>query len=266
MSNIKVLEYDKIITSAFPYYIVAISKGKMGLISLDNKILCDFIYDDVSEFNVNQGLFYKDYCIMRLGGKWGIINIFGDVLVNFQFDIPIIIERGIDDNKIIKLNNSWGLVDKNWNILVDCKYNEIINQDFNYVYKINNKKGLMDVKGNILTDAIFDFLFPYDGIENTRYYIGKIDTKAGLIDKKGKTIIDFKYEKMSVLSAVEDYFVAQDFSNHKFGVINLKNEIIAGFEYDYIEIIKTNKREDIFFHCKKEKTEILFCRKRFEIS
>ena len=263
MSNIKVLEYDKIITSACPYYIVAISKGKMGLVSLDNKILCDFIYDDVSEFNVNQGLFYKDYCIMRLNSKWGIINIFGDVLVDFQFDAPIIIERGIDVNKIIKLNNSWGLVDKNWNILVDCKYNEIVNRDFNYAYEINNKKGLMDVNGNILTDAIFDFLFPYDGIENKRYYIGKIDAKSGLIDEKGEVIIDFKYEKISVLSAAEDYFVVQNFSNHKFGVINLRNEIIVRFEYDYIEIIKTNKREDIFFHCKKEKTEILFCRKRF---
>lgn len=266
MNNIKVLEYDKLITSACPYYIVAILRGKMGLVSLDNKILCDFIYDDVSEFNINYDLYRKDYCIMRLGGKWGIINIFGDVLVDFKFDKPIILERGIGDNKIIKLNNSWGIVDKNWNTLVDCKYDDIINQDFNYVYIISSKKGLMDVKGNILTDAIFDFLFPYDGIENKRYYIGKISGKAGLTDEKGEIIIDFKYEKMSVLSAVEDYFVVQDFSNHKFGVINLKNEIIVRFEYDYIEIIKTNKREDIFFHCKKEKTEILFSRKRFEIS
>lgn len=186
MNNIKVLEYNRLITSTCPYYIVAISKGKMGLVSLDNKILCDFIYDDVSEFNINYDLYHKDYCIMRLGDKWGIINIFGDVLVDFKFDKPIILERGIGNNKIIKLNNSWGTVDKNWNTLVNCKYDEIINQDFNYVYKINNKKGLMDVNGNILTDAIFVFLFPYDGIENKRYYIGKISGKAGLIDEIGK--------------------------------------------------------------------------------
>ena len=264
MYNIKTLEYDKLIMSQFPDYVIAVSKGKTGLVSLDNRILCDFIYDDLSEFKTNQILYNDKYCIMRLNGKWGIIDICGNLIVDFKFDEPIRIEEH-NNHKIVKFDK-WGIVDNDWNIFVECKYDKIIYRDFNYIYESKNKKGLMDLSGRILTEPVFDSLMQYDRISGKRFYIARTGDRTGIIDSSGKKIIDFIYKKINIFTSADEYFVVQKENCKKYGVINVKNEIIMECEYDEIEVLKDYQRQDIFFHCKKAETEFLFSRKEFKIS
>ena len=264
MDNTKILKYDKLIMSAFPDYVAAVSNGKTGLVSLDNKILCDFIYDDLSEFKTDQILYNDNYCIMRLNGKWGIIDILGNTIIDFKFDEPIRVKQH-NNHKIIKLDK-WGIVDNDWHIVIECKYDKISYFDFNYIYEIKNKKGLMDLQGRTLTEPVFDSLIQYDGISGKRFYIARTGDRTGIIDSSGKKIIDFIYKKINIFTSADEYFVVQKENCKKYGVINVKNEIIMECEYDEIEVLKDYQRQDIFFHCKKAETEFLFSRKEFKIS
>lgn len=102
-----------------------------------------------------------------------------------------------------------------------------------YIFELNNSYGLFDKNLNILIPPSFEELY---GNDKSNILLAKNNGKYGYIDNFGKVIIPFMYE-MGALIDKELAIVQKD---KKIGIVNLKNEIILDFLYDAIYYYNNN--------------------------
>ena len=104
-------------------------------------------------------------------------------------------------------NHVYGLIDRQGNEIIPCKYEETYIRRFvqknNILFKQDEKYGLMSFDGSIILEP------HYTSITNIhdRYFIVKIDGKEGLITKEGVTMLPIQYTSISV---EQDIIIARD--------------------------------------------------------
>ena len=117
--------------------------NKVGLFNNNNKQICEYIFDSISEFN-EEGL-----AITYTEGEGnGIINKFGEIILPCKYVIYTDSNTQSNCVKIhryrfyfnegyltISENNKFGLINKKGNIVVPCKYPEFIG--FIWAYQID---------------------------------------------------------------------------------------------------------------------------------
>lgn len=124
--------------------------GKVGLISLEGKVLTKPIYDSI------EGLPYKEgELLVKINGKYGVINNKGNYLVNAEYDQITVDnytteEDGYKKAGYIVSNTTengyrYGYIDVNGNMLLEPDYNEISRiidiKDENNIYLITAQNG-----------------------------------------------------------------------------------------------------------------------------
>ena len=265
-----------VVDDAFPSYM------QNGEVYIPVRMICYGLYMDVNyvrEYNRIEitgisdcvGLFNSDgSAVAYRGGKYGIVNSNGDVLLKFSYDAI----SNYDNNSLYKItyNHKHGLSDSRGKILADVIYSEITYESSACIYlESDNLKGMCDIGGNLVIPVYYDDIVycanriamvklggkwylldcsndelsfeTYDevykitaGIQSDNhmiqgYYVVK-NGKWGCVDSFGKTVIDIKYD---ALDKFDTFGRARVIFNNKFGVVDCGGKVIIPTAYDYID-------------------------------
>lgn len=222
----------------------AIKDDKYGIIDINGHEVIPMIYDPIEEQDINVygndndksiefslrkhiEIFMGSYIamIMRLKGKWGVINSEGKKIIPFIYD-----QMDYFDKKLlVKATNKMGVISVDGKQIIPLSFDEVI---LNYeegllLARKNNRWGLMDKNGKELLS------FEYDSIEPV---LGKIIAskggKKGVFNKKGKLIVPLEYDDIKAPDFMSGtYSVCKD---GKWGVLNKDGKSITQLEYDKI--------------------------------
>lgn len=210
----------------------------------------------IKDEKTSDGPISKAYFPVYTNGKWGVINNFGDVIIEPSYEEYIIIPNNEKDIFICtyevnydkntyktKVINSKGdetitgyeLVQPIYN---NDKSNNIFFEDDVLVVKNNNKYGLVDYSGKVLLNCEYESIDSIKEIENT--LIIKKDGKVGISDNKGKIIIPTEYKEIKSLgdNYQNGYIVIN--SENKYGVIDFTGNKILENKYEDISQVYGN--------------------------
>lgn len=265
-----------VIEDAYPSY------SENGKVYIPIRMICYGLYMDVNyiaEYNRVEitgisdsvGLFNNDgSAVAYRGGKFGIVNSTGEVLLKFSYDAI----TNYDNNSLYKItyNHKHGLADSRGRILTDVIYNEITYESPACIYlESEGLKGMCDISGNIIITVGYDDIIycanriamvrlgknwhildctkdelsfeTYDevykitaGIQSDNhmiqgYYVMK-NGKWGCVDSFGKLVIELKYD---ALDKFDTFGRARVILNGKFGVVDCGGRTIIPTAYDYID-------------------------------
>jgi WG containing repeat len=191
-------------------------KGLWGLMDYNKHIVVPCEYDLIQSIGINKTVVSK-------GGKTGIVDFEGKVLLPFNYDelydqlrnglIPVANKDATGKKRV-------GLVDSIGQVLLPVEY-EQIEQFYNcelMKVKKEGKWGIVDMKGKLLSDIQFNDISDWKHIET----IESIDQKGVL--------------KLTSKDAYGLYFVHKYDNTGKVGLWNLEKGQILPPEYDYFEI------------------------------
>lgn len=266
-------KYSRIDTCENCNLIEVENHGKYFFINLDNgkKILNNMYL--VNEFSEGYGV------VSDGNSKYYYINENGEI-VSDGFERAEDFVNGIAP---VKSNGKWGFVDKNFNILIDCIFDDaaVCPDNSNVLWvELNNKHGLIDKQGCFLIEPKYDIIFDCssklfgcsedgkfkikdynektivtnDGelrIVNEDEIIVRSSNKYGLIDDKCNWKISMKYDELETVNYdKKSLYIAKQ--NDKYGVIDENENIIINFEYD-----KINGGDNGIFKVYKEDLNII---------
>lgn len=152
------LEYDKIeLLDSINNLYYAVKDGKKCVLDKDGNILSGSLYDDIG---VNTSLFPKDSigngmllygnCIpVKLGDKWGFIDVKGNIIASPRFESLGYIESATKTNNNI--------------LLIEDKSGIVVSRNGNY--------GIIDMDGNGITPFVFDKIYSEKIGDKSVYYL-----------------------------------------------------------------------------------------------
>ena len=181
----------------------------------------------------------------KVDGKWGFIrHINGEFRIFAPFYDDIADARyiylSLTKSKYLKVkkNNSWGLIDKDNNFVVDYLYDEIYRYNDNYFFVIKNGKwGTINNKGEEIISTEYDYLKYHN--KNLIYF--EKDKKFGLLTFDNKVIFEsdseFKFERAKDQNKLQPGYI---YMGDKVGVVDTNNLLILKPVYDEIKAISTD--------------------------
>lgn len=161
-----------------------------------------FLYQDIS---AQQLTLFKS-----AAGKYGYKDAVGKEVVPAIYDNVIFDEAsGLIS---VKLNNKYGIINKNGMPVADIKYDYSAVSEGLCLVELDKKYGYLDSKGKEVIPLIYDDanLFS-EGLARV-----KLKDKCGIIDKTGKVIVPFKYDNI-------------------FGFKNGRAGVVLDFKYGFID-------------------------------
>lgn len=187
--------------------------------------------------NIDSSLNEKDKTILvKLGEYWHKLDTNG-ILSKNKIKCDNLMCFFNSNLIVITQNNKEGVVDSNFNVIIEPKYNTVepylynenlmVYQPFTEGETIYYRPAILDLKGNIVLD------FKYDDLTiislEPFLLIAKINNKYGVINLKDEVIIPFEYEYLKPHNERRKYLIAEkEYSN--FGIIDINNNIIIPFE------------------------------------
>lgn len=248
--------YDDL-SSVFDDWIRAKKNGKYGFIDLKDKVVMDFEFSLVGDFN-------EGYAVFRAGedrkDPRGFVDKKGDLLGNQYYDMTYLFQNGLAG---VEINKKYGFIDRNGKVVIPIKYDFITGiidgwgifkreehqgllnskgqekkfihdkyelRGYYYegtiVYKYLKKEGIMDSNFKEITPPNFDYIGNFhEGL--VRFKIGN---KWGFLDENGKIVIEPKFDSEYDFS--EGY--ASVSIGEKYGIINPKGEYLIEPKFSYI--------------------------------
>ena len=222
----------------------AIKADKYGIIDISGQEVIPLIYDPIGEQDINVygnendksiefslrrhiEIFIGSYIamIMRLKGKWGVIDSEGKEIIPFIYDQMDYYDKIL----LVKATNKMGVISVDGKQIIPLSFDEVI---LNYeegllLARKNNRWGLMDKNGKGILSFEFDSIEPVLG-----KIIASKDGKKGVFNKKGKLLIPIEYDDIKAPDFVSGtYSVCKD---GKWGVLNKDGKSITQLEYDKI--------------------------------
>lgn len=139
--------------------------------------------------------FCEDLALVKdIMGKYGYIDLVGNEVIAPLYDEAYPFSNGV---AIVEKDSKWGIVDKNGDYVVPCKYDNIAPsiKDGVVPFRINNKYGIVSISGRELITA-------YDAINVFSEGLAWVekDGKRGYIDKEGCEIIPLLFDECSDFS------------------------------------------------------------------
>jgi hypothetical protein len=89
--------------------------------------------------------FGNDYAVVRLNGKFGVINEYGQEICEIKYEY--IYDTGHHDLYIVKLNKKWGFINETGKEICEIKYNS---NELGYILDKYIKNKNRNLKLNIL--------------------------------------------------------------------------------------------------------------------
>ena len=263
-------------------YKIIEENGKFGVIDANEEIVIDIKYDEIVIPNKHKEVFYcisgeeksfinlsgkelfKKYENVELieienvysyekntlkfsnEGKYGLINLNGDIIVEAEYDE--ITSLGYKQGEfLIKKNNKYGLVDDNGNIKIKLGYLKIVSDQYFSATDDYNKSGY--IVCIVTTDGYRYGYFDYEGNKvlseeynnitrinyensNNIYLIASKKGQYGVF-LNGSKIINTQYQSIQYSEDLNMFIVEK---TGQFGVYNSNGISVLETEFDNIEI------------------------------
>lgn len=178
--------------------------NKYGLITLENKVITEPIYDSIKAINYKEGML-----LVEKDKKYGAINIKGKIIIKSEYD-QISIDNYYNSETMYKASG----------FIVKKK-----NED-SYKYGYINSKGKM-----LLPPEYTEISRINEIIDDKNVYLLVLkEGQAGVV-KNNKVVLDFEYEDISY-NLFNNMFIIQ--RNSKSGIADIKGKVIIQPEYDSI--------------------------------
>ena len=178
--------------------------NKYGLITVENKVITEPIYDSIKAINYKEGML-----LVEKDKKYGAINIKGKIIIKPEYD-QISIDNYYNSETMYKASG----------FIVKKK-----NED-SYKYGYINSKGKM-----LLPPEYTEISRINEIIDDKNVYLLVLkEGQAGVV-KNNKVVLDFEYEDISY-NLFNNMFIIQ--RNSKSGIADIKGKVIIQPEYDSI--------------------------------
>ena len=239
-------EYDKVNQVYGNDLYVVIKSGKQILVGKDgNEVLSlNQNYDEITSV-----LKTKDAgVIVKKGKKYGVINLNGENVIEFNYDELKETKSGIF---IFKKNGKYGIIDLDNNEKVSAKYTNITYQEASDMYiaekenfesdiiddtfnvklsgmllAFNNEEGYIKIK-NQENVSYYNFKFEEkhdtEIFANHTLFLRKQNGKYGFVDKDGNVVVDYQYDDATDQN---DYGFAGVKKDGKWGSIDTNGKVI----------------------------------------
>jgi hypothetical protein len=156
--------------------------GKYGYSLYDadpDNLLIDYQFEEAGIF------YYPGLAKVKKNGKYGYINLYGNVVIDFQFEDAC---QFIEEYTCVKKDGLWGMISIYGKKVVDFRYE----MAFAYTegaapVMLNGKFGYIDKEGNALTPFMFD---------KVTFFLER--TASGLADSQVFTLQKDKYQPVPV--------------------------------------------------------------------
>lgn len=224
-------------------YVVTV-EGKQKIINKENTDILTNGFDTIKQILANQ----ENAVIYVKNGKYGIMNLSGEVIIETQYDK---LEETKVGNFIAKKGDKYGIINTNNETKIPFEYNSIVYNEKADIYilednnlnsnildsnletkvtgmliELNVEKGYLKLRadGN---NKYYNFKFEEkqekDIFPNRTLFLSKKDDKYGYTDKNGKVIVDYIYD--DALEQNDYGFVAVK-KEGKWGSIDNKGNVI----------------------------------------
>lgn len=134
---------------------------------------------------------HKEVITYKKNGKIGLVSKrIRDTIINlneiYHLDsLPILWDEFYQNYKTaaVRLDDAWGIIDINGNLLVDYKYDNIIIQGSMFITKKSNQFGLINDEGEIVTEPKYNMI---EVLFNSDYVkVLTSENKMGFVSKNG---------------------------------------------------------------------------------
>ena len=157
--------------------------GLLGSVDSTGKIIIPFKYEVFKDFSNQYRYGPKLPLQCKINDKWGLVDKNGIEIVQCQYDtIGLYSENSIS----VKKNNKWGWIEYGtWKEIVPCLYDEVgVISEGTYAVKLNNKWAYLNKDAEPFTDFIYDSAGKFvNGIAEV-----VLDGKAIRIDYLGNVV------------------------------------------------------------------------------
>lgn len=227
--NISSKDHFEEVLSANDFVFKVKKNGLFGFIDIQHKQVLAIQYDKLNYYEKGQPF------PASMGGKWGIINLRGEVKVPFQYEEM----EGIDNAYVVKQKGLKGIISKEGKVLLANRYSTIDryrNSDSKplryYIVTDNSKKGLWDAKVKTLCIPP-----AYDNIADAcdGNFIVMSNNKYGVINTQNHPLLPIEYDQLKFLSLKDSKQPLLAMLKGKYGLIDLSKKKLADFQYDDIQ-------------------------------
>ena len=192
---------------------------------------------------------------IRNGDKMQILNRQGDQVKEKSIKISAKDVVKFDWYRMLfRVNSLVGMMDYEGNIIVEPKYQDmsVVIEDEVYSYKLNDQWGLMNKDGKILTNSQFEG-FHVETYNNVQYIKTKnSNNKTAVLNKRGKPIFQAYYDDIEPANHPNFYNQIQ---NGGKGIISDKGVMYVMPEFDDV---KAYIESDTFFVARRNNRFTIF--------
>lgn len=159
-------------------------------------------------------------------GKWGIINLEGDILIEPQFDfMPVFDKNGL---ATVFEYGKMGVIDSLATNIISSKYDDLrIISRQHYLVSNDGMWGMIKNDESIVLPIQYSQILPL----SSQYLLVKKDSLAGLSNFEGKLEVPIKFDNVTIANA--PFYLVQ--SENKWGIYQRNEGVIQSTIYDNIE-------------------------------
>ena len=205
--------YDEINELSDETYIVK-ANDHYGAIDQFGQIILEPKFEQLGDFK-------NGFAYYQADGKYGFISKLGVV---HKAEYEWISDFDTNHHAIIKLNNKYGIISADGNVILPAQYNQIIKVNNSiYIIVINSTYGFFNAEGCFLSPIIYDFnkgKQPDFYVENNLLKLLRNNEQA-LMDINGNLLIPFG--------------VYNDISLPSNGLLRVKKQYKTGAKYGYLD-------------------------------
>ena len=181
--------------------------------------------------------FEEDVLKVEKDGKWGLINLSGNEIINPQYD-NIETLKGIKNSLIVEKNALVGLVNNKGVKILDTVYTKIMALGNDYkegfiTIDEEGKYGVSSFSGKQILENKYEKI---DAIYSENYFVVRENGKQKLLNSKGDVILDNGYDEISQIATLGIIFK----ENNKFGLMDFERNILIEPKYQELKEINKN--------------------------
>ena len=159
--------------------------GKWGLLDKQGNVLCEPMYNDISNFQ-------NGTAVAHLDNKAMLINTNGEVVKIYDYNQ---VERLPNGYAKVQQNNKWGFINPDGEEIVSPQFDHIYSPNKEDIChtRVGQKLGLITTEGKVICSAKYEDVRSFsEGITAV-----KINHKWGLINEQGKEVVEPKYDEIT---------------------------------------------------------------------
>ncbi|MEY8377986.1 WG repeat-containing protein [Lachnospiraceae bacterium 56-18] len=221
----------------FPYCENVDGENLYGFMDVSGKTIIKPCFSDVGNFYDNK------FCPVSQDGRWGIINISGTPVVNFEYsEIATEPSEGFWAVRDYD-SREWGFINPESNKSIPCRYSDygMFSEGIVPVEK-NGYWGAIDKEGKVVIDFIYDVMSASLNLFNTDYrppcfvngMIGvRVNNAYGIIDSVGNYVIPMANDNYGMNIVIGNTYCARNYNSGSYPytiLYNLDGEEILNTE------------------------------------